>query len=62
MIRINQIKIKNDGKNIISKDKILEILRSQAAKLLRIDVGEIAETEIIRHSIDARKKPEIYDI
>lgn len=62
MIRINQIKIKNDGKTVVYGERLYESLKKHAAKVLRVDLAEIANIEIIRRSIDARKKPEIYDI
>ena len=62
MIRINQIKIKHDMERSVGADELIDLLKKLVAKTLRIDKGQIAEVEIIRHSIDARKKPEIYDI
>lgn len=54
MIRINQIKIHADQKDIQSK------LRKKAAEILHIRENEIQSFKIIRQSIDARKKPEIF--
>lgn len=52
MLRVNQIKVRpGEGER--------EILR-KTARMLRVDVGEIAQMEILRCSIDARKKPEIW--
>ena len=62
MIRINQIKIHNDGVKALDRDELYKALRKAAAKTLRVPEDKIANLEIIRHSIDARKKPEIYDI
>ena len=62
MIRINQIKVLHDINAEISHDELSRILKKKAAKLLRVSENEIKDFEIIRHSIDARKKPEIYDI
>ncbi len=36
-----------------------EMLRKKVAKLLRIRTQELGEIEIVRRSIDARKKPEV---
>ena len=36
-----------------------EMLRKKVAKLLRIREQELGEIEIVRRSIDARKKPEV---
>ncbi len=52
MIRINQLKI--------NAEHTQEQLRDKVAGLLRIPVKEIKSLEIIRQSIDARKKPEIF--
>lgn len=52
MLRVNQIKVRpGEGER--------EILR-KTARMLRVDTGEIAQMEILRCSIDARKKPEIW--
>ena len=55
MIRINQIKVpyKNE------KDEH-NILKNKIAKKLKISPGEIKDFKIIRKSVDAREKPEIY--
>ncbi len=52
MIRINQIKLPPEH----TKEDILK----KAAKVLRIDPGRIEALQIVRKSIDARKKPDIY--
>lgn len=62
MIRINQIKIYNDLNTIRSKEELFDVLSQKASKILKISKNDIKSLEIIRHSIDARKKPEIYDI
>ena len=52
MLRVNQIKIRpGQGER--------EILK-KTARLLKLDIKEIAGFEILRCSIDARKKPEIW--
>ncbi|MBE5833212.1 MAG: FAD-binding protein [Butyrivibrio sp.] len=66
MIRINQIKIANSKKTFIQNkadmDNLIGILKNKVAKELKIDASDIGNLELVRHSIDARKKPEIYDI
>ena len=62
MIRINQIKLLCDVNKNKEMVELRKILIKKAAKLLRVSEGDIKNLEIIRHSIDARKKPEIYDI
>lgn len=74
MILINQVKselswsIKTNGVNkakALTVARMIEdepILKAKAAKLLRIPVAEIANVEIIKHSIDARKKPQIFQV
>nr|WP_297704775.1 NAD(P)-binding protein [uncultured Butyrivibrio sp.] len=61
MIRINQIKIEHDGKEH-SAEELRQILEKKACKILRISGESIKKLEIIRHSIDARKKPQIFHI
>ncbi|SFU32718.1 NAD(P)/FAD-dependent oxidoreductase [Butyrivibrio sp. M55] len=62
MIRINQIKILNDGNNIRSHEELCDVLKKKAAKLLRITENDIEDLVIMRQSIDARKKPQIVDV
>lgn len=52
MIRINQVKIKTEHTG--------EQLRKKAAEMLRVPAEQIKELQIVRQSIDARKKPEIF--
>lgn len=52
MIQINQIKLKLDQNELDLKKKIV--------KLLRIDEAQIQNVEVIRRSIDARNKDEIF--
>ena len=52
MIRVNQIKVHPAA----DKHAILK----KTAKILGVKESEIASLEIIKQSIDARKKPEIY--
>lgn len=58
MLRINQLKISPE----YSGKELERIIRKKAAALLGIPEREIVKTEIMRRSIDARKKPEIYYI
>ena len=57
MIRINQIKIPYQ-----QQKQEYDILHRKIAKLLRINDGEIVDFEIVRRSIDAREKPDIYNV
>lgn len=52
MIRIQQIKLPPDHKE--------EDLRNAVRKLLRLPEGQPVSYEIVRQSIDARKKPELF--
>ena len=52
MIRINQVKLNTEH----SKEQ----LHKKIASMLRVSPKDILEVEIIRQSIDARKKPEIF--
>ncbi|MBQ9142152.1 MAG: FAD-dependent monooxygenase [Lachnospiraceae bacterium] len=52
MLRVNQIKVHPDAG--------VEILRKKAASILGIKQSDIEKLSIIKQSIDARKKPEIF--
>ncbi len=54
MIRINQIKVSIERRNTMA------ILRKKAAECLRIRECDIKKLTIVRQSVDARKKPDIY--
>lgn len=54
MIKINQLKLK-------VTDSVVK-LKLAAAKVLRIEAKDIATLTVVRRSIDARKKPDIYFI
>lgn len=54
MIRINQVKLAADGKDCRRK------LYKKAADILHVKESEIQSLKVVRRSIDARKKPEIY--
>lgn len=56
MIRIQQIKLAAD-----CKDERAALLK-KAAKLLRTELSAIQSLSIVRKSLDARKKPEIYAV
>ena len=57
MIRINQIKIPYG-----QQKQEYDILHKKITKLLRINDSEILSFEIVRRSIDAREKPDIYNV
>lgn len=52
MLRVNQVKIRTEHTE--------EQLRKKAAELLRIPMQEILDMKIVRQSIDARRKPDIF--
>ena len=52
MLRVNQIKIKTEESE--------SLLLKKAADTLRVNVQDILSWRIVRQSIDARKKPEIF--
>ena len=56
MIRINQIKLPP-----VCEDEEAE-LRKKAARLLRVNPAAFLSFSIVRKSLDARKKPEIYAV
>ncbi len=57
MIRINQIKVPYYKQ----KDEY-DILKNKISKMLKISLDDIASFEIVRKSIDAREKPDIYHV
>ena len=52
MIKVNQVKLPVTAS--------VKMLRLQCAKLLGVKPAEIATLEVLRRSIDARKRPEIF--
>lgn len=72
MITVNQIKIEMNfeklGRNLTGclqiKDMIddKEVLKKKAAKVLGVKVNDIEELHIMKHSIDARKKPQLFQV
>ncbi len=62
MIRINQIKIQNDDTRKYSENFFYEELKKKACSILRIRPEDIYDIGIVRHSLDARKKPKLFDI
>ena len=52
MLRINQLKLKTEDSELLLKKK--------AADVLRISEQDILSWSIVRQSIDARKKPDVY--
>lgn len=58
MIRISQIKIPVTGKE--TDAAVEKQLTERAAKLLRTESAAILSLSIVRRSIDARKKPDLY--
>ena len=67
MLRIT-ITLKNDGmkKDFVGGEpehsELIRELKQRAAKNLHVDEGQIRSLQIVKHSIDARKKPMIYDL
>ncbi len=62
MIRINQIKINIDPNRKISDKERDNILCRKITRILRVQEKDIAQMRIAKHSIDARKKPELFDV
>lgn len=62
MIAINQLKTEMVFHNKKAAATEEKTLRKKAAKLLGIKAEQIAETVILKHSIDARKKPQLFDV
>ncbi len=68
MITINQVKtdirFNKNGSKLKLADMIDNnaVLLKKAAKLLNIKTSDISEVSILKHSIDARKKPVLYNV
>lgn len=68
MITIGQLKIElvfdnNNGRN--QDNDIIDssaILSKKAAKMLKVNVSDIKDICILKHSIDARKKPQLFNV
>ena len=61
MIRISQIKIQHNNRKT-AYEELKRFLKNKAAGILRIREDEIKDLKIVKHSIDARKKPVIFHI
>ena len=62
MIRIGQIKIEITENTTYEEEKVKKLLTFKAAKKLKIPAFDIIGIEISKHSIDARKKPLLFDV
>ncbi len=62
MIKIGQIKLEIDENTTYDEEKLKKRLLQKAAKKLKISPSEITGIEISKHSIDARKKPLLFDV
>ncbi len=62
MIAVNQLKIEIhfEKQKAVAVDN--DTLRKKAAKLLGINASQICEAVILKHSIDARKKPQLFHV
>ena len=66
MITINQIKteirFETAGQRLELEDMLdsREVLQKKAAKILGINMTDVSGIVILKHSIDARKKPQIF--
>lgn len=66
MITINQLKIemKFHNKRLRLSEMLdqPETLQKKAAKVLGIGMNDIKDVTILKHSIDARKKPQLFQV
>ena len=63
MIRISQIRLRcGEGKSRNGEDPRPFLAAAKARRLLRLKDDAKAEFRILRHGVDARKKPELYDV
>lgn len=58
MISISQIKIRHDG----AEKDINAVLHKKIAGMLRLKASCKFSFDIVKHSVDARKKPDIFDV
>lgn len=59
-LRVHSIKLKPEKAFIGEGKPNIPVLRRETAGILRVAEREIAKIEIVKYSIDARKKPDIY--
>ncbi len=68
MITIQQMKIEmkfdKSGKGLELKDMFdsKDVLRKKAAKTLGVNMTDVSDIMILKHSIDARKKPQLFQV
>ncbi len=68
MITVSQIKTEirfdSSGKKLELADMLdsKEVLKKKAAKILGIHMTDVSDVTILKHSIDARKKPQIFQV
>lgn len=65
MLQINQVKVSVEDVGTQDErffQKELAVLRQKTAKLLRVSVDMIKEIQILKKSLDARKKPQLFYI
>ena len=61
-IRVNSIKLKPEKAFLTEGMPDKELLKKEAAIAMKLSEKQILDFEIVRYSIDARKKPDIYAI
>ncbi len=62
MIRIGQIKLEINDKTTYEESALEKLLMGKVSKKLRISPSDITGFTISKHSIDARKKPQLFDV
>ena len=62
MITLSQIKLKIDPDRRCEPCDLMPDITRKAAGILGVTPGDIKGVKLVRHSIDARKKPELYDV
>ena len=65
MITINQLKVEIDFERVKKSGNVvddIEALCKKASKILGINRSDIDAVEILKHSIDARKKPVLFNV
>ncbi len=62
MITLSQIKLKIDPDKRREPYDLMPHIGRKAAGMLGVDPADIKGVKLVRHSIDARKKPELFDV
>ena len=60
MVRLSQVKLAIDPAG--KRQDLIRMLTERSAGILKINPSDIRSLHIVRHAVDARRKPELYDV